>query len=395
MSITKRPFLPIEFEFLRAECMIQLALDFNSQKAADDALIYLKKSVIPLHLKLIDNDLTSSNDEVPVYKLPDGLDLQDAAYYAYKNYSVPYSQAFASLSTGNKRVILNVDHLISDGGYFKFLVDNLYHPPISLPHLHTLSADVFKEEISKNIPIYGQKSNPDLNRLHPKSKNRIYTAYDDYYDIKKPASSFRCYDHVKRQLSQYTESLWMAHVISSAAFNGSLPEKACVATLVDLRKYLKVPLGFEHCHMINTVDPCAPLSSNMSLSEVSMLMREDLAKRLKRGEQFAFNKIREPEIPGLFCEITNMGPINIKPPITDAWASLGMKSTGIISLMSFSVKSHDRDDIHIRMRFPPACLSLNEANRYGKCIEYMLTNVDLKRNVGDVYDEVSSYYKHL
>ena len=151
-----------------------------------------------------------------------------------------------------------------------------------------------------------------------------------------------------------------------------------------------MPITQEITNCFSSVSPSAKINKNMKLSEVGKLLRENMNIKLKRGDQFGFykglgEKSEQKVIPGIGLEITNMGPLPIKKPIVNAWASLHAKTINvekIISLMSFSVN----DDFYIRLRYGSGALTHEEMKEYAKSVEFAIRNIPFDMSVEEAYN---------
>jgi hypothetical protein len=103
----------------------------------------------------------------------------------------------------------------------------------------------------------------------------------------------------------------------------------------------------------------AVLKPDATLRDVGARMRDDLIKRRERGDDFGRNKFLGekfdgPTFPGTGIEITNMGVLNIRPPLKDAWASLIFDDPGIgycLAGMAFSVVGAGKNELVLRLRY--------------------------------------------
>ncbi|OHT17274.1 hypothetical protein TRFO_41161 [Tritrichomonas foetus] len=392
-----------EISFFKSKTMIQLALELSSKAEVRNAIEYFTKSVPGLHLRLKGTRVEHFTGPVKLYTIPDQYKtLQDAAFFTSTFCTPEYSESFASLGYNDSKIVLNIQHRYSDGGYFKFLVDNYGNPPSSLTKIPKSSNLVFKDEISSSPTVPQLPYDERLTRFfsHDKIPQKIEDERDQFITHFMAAKEFKNYDPVKNSPKSYSESLWLANYFAASAQENHLFPSFGISTFVDLRQFMKTKYDFGNCAHIASVTPYSIINPNMKLSDVAREMRNDLTRQLNEGYQFGHAKstfsTKDP-IPGIWLEITNMGPLKIKPPIKDAWASLTMKNLGreLTSLMTFSVIDGDRNDVVTRFRYSPHVLSRKEATRMAESINYFLRNVSFDRTVASVYDEIKSIYKQL
>jgi hypothetical protein len=98
-----------------------------------------------------------------------------------------------------------------------------------------------------------------------------------------------------------------------------------------------------------------------------------------------------PMFPGLTLGITNMGPLKIKWPIVDAWASVNVRAgfaANSIMVMAFSVMGEKKNDLIVRLRFNDSKLGDDEAFEMAKSIDYVMRNIPLDRTLKSAFDEL-------
>jgi hypothetical protein len=199
--------------------------------------------------------------------------------------------------------------------------------------------------------------------------------------------------------------LWLSLILGTAALDtGNLPNWAGCSTCVDMRSRLRpeqIDYTVGQCYSELTAS--TPLSGNMTLRDAGQRMREDLVRRRNRLEDFVGLKFLDeefsgPTFPGIGLEVTNMGQINIRPPATDAWASLvssGEEDGYCLTAMAFSVVGPAKNDLVVRLRYGVNQLGADEAYDVARVVDHFLRNVSLDRKVQDAFDEVKAFLKGL
>ena len=416
---------------MKNKSTLQFALTLNDKSIIPKFVNYLKHNVIALHIKINDDYLVSHNDVIPIFKIPDShSSLQKAAYFTAHHFTPSYNKSFASIAVGNDKVILNINHSMADGGYFKFLLKDFIEKynsnpsnndfkPKFLPSFPKETFQVFKDKLEKapDIPLWADDpyiTKVTVRNYTPKlDENDIRNAEPSYFTLKTNANSLMCYDKQQQKVKGYTETLWLSHILSTIVHNKKLDQYAGVSTCVDLRQWMKNQPDVSICNSFSVVNPHAPINKNMTLKEFSILLRKDLEFRLKRNEQYTFVKyISQPSLPGqsenkpeiqnsppvVGLELTSMGEIQLHKPFTDAWVSLTStlgNSKTIISLMSFGVKSEKKHEIIIRLRYDPHNFNEQEMKIYGKTINYFIHNISLNQKIGDAIEELTQFQKTL
>lgn len=418
----KRPMTARDHFDMDSRAMIQLTLQVASQEVIPKIVDYFNQTVIGLHLKQEGENLVVHNDKLPIFQIPNTYrtkTLQGVATYVGQNCCLPFSQSLASISVGEKVVVLNIVHSISDGGYFKLLVhgflNGIYPFKNQLAPFPVTSPELYPKEIARAPSgLFGWGKGPDVIRIRTKDPNGIRQGHGfgpQYYTIKTPANRLKCYNHKSHKVSNFTETLWLSQILASSCHKSRLLEKAGIITCVDLRQWIENPKQidpFSVCNSFATVTPVSHIRPGMTLRELGRQMRLDLHRRLDNFEQFSFAKAFEnenqdgtdanDESQDPVLEITSMGTLHLKPPIVDAYTSFTVQpvhANRVVSLMSFGVKSRNIDDVIIRLRYGPNQFSTHEMNLYGKTIDYFMHNVDLDLTVNDAFQELLSFQKQL
>ncbi|KAH0794241.1 hypothetical protein GPJ56_001844 [Histomonas meleagridis] len=400
-----RPITKLDVYDLEASCMIQLAVEFSNKNVMFQVIDNLQKSIIGLHLKTDDKRLIYTPEEVKVAKIPDNLQtLQEATEWVVKNNTPNYKDRIASLSASDNKVVLNINHAMADGGYFKYIIDHLFYPPSKTPYFTRLTTDIFSSQISSSpdtVKLW--QCDPNLTRIQSKSKlPKVPSSYAKYHTFSSSTYDFKCYNPRTQKCDGLTETFWLSLILSTAAHNGFLDKTVGCCTCVDLRPYLLPHENdFSIGNCFSEITASTPISLNATLRDVGARMREDLMKRNKRGEAFGFLKnigkpMVDPIIPGVGLEISNVGLIKIKKPIKDVWMSLSMQAKyteDIVSLMGFSVLGNGRNDTTIRFRYCDSKLADDETKSITNSIEYFFKNISLDKTVGDALDELKYVQK--
>ena len=202
----KQIITPQYYFDMDAKAMIQLTLKVESPDTIPKLIDYYKDTVIPLHIKQEGNYIITHNDKVPVFKIPRNEQtktLEGTAEYVSQHFTRPFTESLASISAGEDTVVLNIVHCVSDGGYFKLLIDGFLNH--QYPRKHKL--EPFPEKPIKLFPNLIKKSpdngylwgsDPFTIRLSSKNqqvpKDNVKKGIR-YYTIRTPSNSLKCYNH--------------------------------------------------------------------------------------------------------------------------------------------------------------------------------------------------------
>ncbi|OHS94532.1 hypothetical protein TRFO_39301 [Tritrichomonas foetus] len=401
MSFSKK--IPPESAMWRKfNSFLQFGLEFDTSSAVDQALEYFSKSVIGLRTRWTETAIESGMNEIQIHKLPRHFDLlQDAAKYTFQHFTPNFSDAVGSIAYNDRQVVLNVAHLASDGGYFRFLIENFGKIPKNLPPFKVENEDAFKDLIDKSpTDVKGNLIDENLTRVFSHDEKNInHLEYDQYLTKYWKPSDFKFdYNPKTRAPQKLTEKTYLANFFAACAQERHLMNSFGMNTVVDLRKWLSVPVNFDHLSMIAFISPYIKnVTPDMNLSQFAQIMRKSLNDKLARHEQFGI--FHSPQngkiIPGNYFEISNIGPIKIKKPITNLWISMEMKAYEryTIANMGFSVDDGQQNNLVTRFRWNPHTLSPDEARRMEAVVNHVIGNVSFDRTIGDVYEEAKEVYK--
>jgi hypothetical protein len=225
-----------------------------------------------------------------------------------------------------------------------------------------------------------------------------------YETIRYRAPELQCFNKKAGKIQNLTDYLWLSIVLATAAENtGKLPEIAGISTCVDLRSRLppnKIDYTIGKCFAQMT---CAsPLIPDMTLREIGKRIRADLARRRARYDDFSKIKFEGEEytgtlVPGKGLEVSSIGLFNIKPPISDVWASLTMDGIiieQVLAAMAFSVIGSGKNDVVLRLRYGNMGLGEDEVFAMSKLVDHFMRNISLDRTVQSAFDELLAFRKY-
>lgn len=396
------------------KCDIHLVFKVDEKKCVQQIISSLTKKVLGLHLKLSHDSSTLHyiNENPPIYKMQNFKDLEKASInYSKKHKNDPYTR-FGSIGYNDNMVLLSVSHSFGDGGYLKYIADNILDDSnIYIPsHFPYEMQDIFKERFEKapnNIPFWA--NNDKVIRIETNDQSKLHPATDVCYStVKIPSKNLQCYDSKTKKLHSFTDSLWTSYLISSIAHNKNrnsleIPKCFSIPTCVDFRRYLPNQ-NYSTCSMFSAVFPEAPISPKMSLQEIGKAMKIDLKKRMEKGEDFGILKSSgsiENLKKKVFLQLSYMGSIHIERPITDVFVGLSMdavQAESMLLLMGFSSimkpslpNEEERNDVFLRLRYSPTTLYKDEVDQMMKNIEYVLTKIPIETSIEEAVKAVSSF----
>lgn len=407
---------------INANCAIQLAFEVEEKKYVQKIISNLSKKVIGLHLRLNKEGdrIFYHKNEPPIIKIPNSKNLETAIVnYGIHNKINPYI-SLGSIGFNDNMVILNISHSVSDGGYFKYLAENIFNDNnVKIPsYFPYKTKDLFKEQYAKspnNIPFW--ENNPNVNNIITNDKTKLFTTNEvDYSTVCIPSNKLLCYNQNDKKLHSFTNSLWSSLFVSSIVHNHStIPKIVCIPTCTDFRRYLK-EINYSICSCYSTVFPCVSVKPNDSLQTIGESMKNDLNRRMNNYEDFGFlktideisdqvneneneNNISSTKKVGL--ELTYVGAININQPIKNIFMNLNMNAKdteSILSLMGFScvekpckTNPDGKNEVTLRLRYSPTTLHKVEVARMMKNIEFILTKIPTETSLKEAINAVADF----
>lgn len=402
-----------QFE-LSANCSIQLAFEVEEKKYVQQIISNLSKKVIGLHMRLNDkgDHIFYQETPPPIIKIPNFKNIEIATLNYGINYKLNPFTRFGSIGYNDNMVILNISHSVGDGGYFKYITENIFdNSNVKIPsHFPYEINDILKEKFDKspnNIPFWDD--NKDVNRITTNDPTKLFKTKEVAYStVRIPSHQLQCYSQKDKKLHAFTDYLWSSLFVSSIVHShSSIPSTVCIPTCTDLRRYLSKQ-NYSICSFYSTVSPCVAVRPNDSLRFIGESLKRDLNRRMKIGEDLGFLKTIEslsdqsrdvkivdsPKKVGI--ELTYVGAVNIKRPITNIFMNLNMDANytdSILSLMGFACKSEDKNDVTLRLRYSPSTLYKEEVVKMMKSIEFILTKIPPETSLIDTVKAVTMFHK--
>jgi hypothetical protein len=383
-------------------CDLSLAFEFANRSAVSQALDNLDRSVLPLHLRHENGDLISVPSPAPRYPLPTQIhDLTTATNWVHNHHPINYNQRLANLAFNDSKVVLNMSHGFSDGGYLKFLTEHLFDSnPVSLPSLPPRIEDLLSSEFAvAPTESFYWTYDPELIRFSTRHSNLGNgSEFIQFKTLRFRAPELPSFNQKVGKLKDTTDCIWMALLLSSAVVGGSLPEWAAFCNCADLRRRLQKP-DLSILKFYGHLNARTKLGRELTLREVGRRLREDMMQRFDGFEEIGRIKYGEKRpqrspFPGVILEVSNVGPIRIKWPIVDVWAGLRVRSElpgDSLSIMAYSIVGEKKNDLVLILRYSDAKVGEDEIVEIAKLVEYMMKKMSLDRTVQSAFDELKEF----
>jgi hypothetical protein len=377
-----------------------LAFQVADKSAIPQILDNLDRSVIGLHLKFADGHLTTVPSPAIRHRLPDGVrDLQRAVSWLNEHHPIEYADRVGYLAFNDSKVVLNINHSVSDGGYLKFLCERvLESPPRELPPFPAIMEEVFRDEFPfAKEPLLAGPYDLELSRVfsrHTRFENP--SPWAKFETIRFRGEELQCFNHRLKRFNDTTDYCWLGHLLACAVHSGELPTRAGFCTCVDLRPRIKKPVDHSHLKTFSVLNACTDFKPSMTLREIGARLRADMRRRESKFHDIAIMKFPArippgPPLKGMGLDVTNMGPLRIKWPIVDAWASIRIGTefaANWLTIMTFSVMGERRNDLVVRFRFANSRFGEDEALAIAKSINHFWRHIPLERTIQSAFDEL-------
>ena len=394
--------------FIQMKCYTQLVIELEDNSKIPEYVHKIQKYLFGFHLKSDGKSLILHHDKQPVYDLPRGMkDYKEICDWMYINLTPPTSKALAAIATRDNIIGININHLCGDGKTFKILTEALPLPEQDVKYAIPPSPfALFKDEITKiirsGLKPYFLNEDPNLSRIIPKEKPDNILKSGGFNVQRSHVSKLVC--NTNGVIKGLTESLWTAGTLTIAAYNGTL-SPCGASTPVDLRPYIKGHFDkFEVCNSIGKIPVYAEMIPDETVGDLGRRMREDFQRKNKNNEALGYQAATYrvivegnpfPPAPGMGFELSNVGPVKLKRPIKDILMSCIAPAgpSHDCSCITFSTISEipEFNQIVTDFLFSNQTLSLHDAVRINKSIQYALTHIKPEMKIKDALDELTKF----
>ncbi|OHS94242.1 hypothetical protein TRFO_39570 [Tritrichomonas foetus] len=407
-----RPMTPGEKQFYKTQVTSQLALKVSDQSKIRHFIEILKEQVIGLHLQSDGEKLSIRNGSPIVYNFSNNItSLKEGCKTVGIMSNADMDKSVGFLGYNDNQIVLSVNHLCADGGYFLDLVKLLsgtIQPMKERPNIPICCEELFENDIKKvgsqDVEVLSVDSKltritfPSPRKVDP----NILISNDN---LVLPISSLSFFDNHTKKLHGLTENLWASSVLTAMAFNHKFNEKVGVSTCLSLRPYLTDPhkfnngLDITNCYA--SISALAQITKNTKVSDMASQMKQNFNRRVLNGAGFAyFNAMREqwdlPHVPGAGCEVSSIGHLRLMPPIEDAYMTCHFTAKNfdnIFTMMTFSVETPKRNDLTIQVRHADYMLTPQDTVKLIASLQHALTKLDTRKTVGEALLELSEVQK--
>lgn len=396
-----------DFSFYNGEIMMSLVLKFGNPKDVPPIAEMLSKKVLGLHLGTDGQVLYLNPKRIPIYDLPQIENNEELSHYMFEYHTRPYETSLGSIGVNDNSIVINVNHMLADGGYFKFIINEISKGNCSeLKDYYPKSAEtVFNKQIGEaKFDFYPTNSDMRLTNFISKDFDELRkTKFAQYIYSNFPASSFKCYNEKTKAIHGLTESIFINFYASVVAYNNE-SYKCGIGTCIDLRKYSNSNTWNDNS--IFTLIPIIPqVLPTDTYQEIGEKMRNDLNQGIKEGRHFSYLKAlyerrKGPDFEGSRLFLSNIGPVPFGGPLLDVYmgySELSSAMPNILSITSSSYIGNNKNNIAFRLKYNSDKMSTREADMISKSTIWGMQNIDfnlpLEKAISELQQFQRSYLK--
>lgn len=422
-----RPLADHEKHFVNQinNCYIQFAIEVEHPQELPMILQKIKNATAGLYIKSDGNylyDNYKDQEKVTVHHIPREIEsLSDCCDWIYNTYTPAFEDSLASIAADDRRIVVNSNHSISDGGYFATLLHNIQDPSYDdvfserAPIPRDLRTDLLKDEFDeflKNKKQYMNKwpsfQQADLTYLNLKE----FVDMPDSYNllpkrlratIKLSELSPYIYNKETGKVKNMSDFLWTGLCFAINAKNGRFGPIG-VGSCMDFRRLIpkeRINQSFGNA-FTNFTLAVQKANPRMTINEIVSSFRKNF--NLIKANDWFYKEYMFPlqykRENFAISHVSNVGPMKIKSPFKDFSLQVSTKEQGLrpyIQVTTYSKAKEDSDmnDLVLHMRFSHSVMSKKIADDIFQTYVYFLKNVNPSMKSGDVLDELIHFQESL
>lgn len=390
-----RPADACEKLFLKSNSFVQMVLELEKPSDVPEMIEKIYNRVPGLHIRSDGEQLYMKKAPLEVYKLPNNIvSLNHAAEWMFDNHTPPYNKALASLAASDTKIVLNVNHMCSDGMFIKNLIESLPKKEVSTIDQIPISVFTnFKNQIPPNSDgAYLFDEDPNISRIIPQiatepKNTRLSSVYDEF-----ELSELACNQNGK--IVGLTDMFWVASSLAVMVSNGKLG-KCGTATAINMRPFLdQSQKNLSIGNHVASISATAKLDLDDTIKQLAQKLRNSFNENLKNGLHYkhlaaTYRAIVLGQVlehpPGLGFEVSNIGPIRIGKQINDIFITNLMPSCHVdgVCLESYSklYENNKKAQISNIFFFSDQDMHVKEATLLAESISQILKNVKYEQTV--------------
>ena len=384
--------------------IMQLGMEFEDTAACWRAVDKMSQAVTSLRTIFDRENLTFDRSMEPMI----GTFRKDASWKEacdevyYDPDGIMSTKRLANICVSDKRLILNMNHALGDGGYFLHVVDMIVNDrkvPNEIPCLPVMGGSLYRSKVEALDENERWSLGETLTRI--KSKKDVtelrHIKYEDVAEVKtlvEDVHKLQCYNKKTGKCSGLTDSLWAALVLCAEAWNGKMT-KFGLHSCVDHRQRQLAsldPWTLGCCFTI--ISHSAPVNPNETIQSLGRHLRQDFVKRINSPAMYDFWRHRPSQPGDMHLELSHLGRMRIKRPVTDVWVMLKLPETvgyPNLALLSWAVENETRNTLTGHLRFSPAQFHPSEAEVMRDSIKFFLESLPATMTVADAFAAIRKY----
>ena len=377
--------------------MLQLVLKFDDTSKIEETIDKLSKNVLAFHLKTDEYHFYKQKSNITPVKIIESDNLPDLATYMYENHSPDFSKTLATLGYNSNTLVLNIAHLVADGGYLHQIVDLILSDSDKLNTKLEFPDNIEENFINQINSKYIDQckyifTDPEIIRINADKPKNPSNKYAKHCYINTPVENLKCFSKKSKRVSGLTEVLWTSYILSASAMNKKINNTG-IATCIDMRNYfnqINKTNSLSVCNHYSNITPCSNISPSMTVGELGKQMRKDFNDKIKKGHHYSFLKSLVPPeakaIPGIGLELSNIGRFQIKSPLKDLFLKSSVFDQfcdPLISHSSFSVDTGVKNTLHGMFRFKPSAIKEETVRELASKVKFSLQNISNDMTVAE------------
>lgn len=383
--------------------MTHLAVKLADRQSLNKVIENWKKEFMGLRVKTDGKYLYPTDTSFQVIKLPNNIvSCHEACDYIYDNHCPDWSQRMASIGySDNNIAVVSTNHILADGGFLLYALDHCLDDNIKAERKFP---ETVKEDFSQIFSKLKLEKNPnfdidDLSKLDIKNNDiKVHIKRKaESYDKVIPAKSILCYDSKQHKVIGLNDSLDSACVLSMMALSKK-QDHFGLFNLVDYRRFLKPEqINMRLCNHFAILKIVAPnITLKNTISEMNHEFRRVLHQIMTTDEVYKeyLNPIKRPYPSGATCELSNLGPIRMKPPIEDFWtqsSSSNINLEGNLYFLSYSKLIGNRNDLVIKLTFDQDSIPSKCGKKLLDSVVYTLQQISPQTKISDALQQIRNF----
>lgn len=383
---------------------VELAVKFSDPKFIPKALENFKKIFYGQKLKVINNAFYKAPGDTKVARLPSWVtDCPTACQWIYDNHHKPIEETLCTIAANDSIVVVNSNHNAADSSFLIRAMDRCLDDDVGeIPEVPYVMSKAYKEQIEEGMrtapEIYSYKvcTHFTFDTTDPAlmPKGTLVSYIKDEF----PASQLQCYDHKKKRPVNLSAVLFTSVALACSSFEKVLPPRFALPFVIDLKRFLKDPskVDWSYNNHVSTPNIHYEISPNITINEAYQRFLENLKQQEKDGSYFKATKMEyySADTNKIFGNLSNIGPIRFKKPITDFYIKSTNDGVGVdnqICLLTYSRVNETNNILTNQVRYTKSTVTQKTANIFNDMLRHIMTKIPQDTKLGDAFKELREF----